>query len=166
MTAPNNEHKLKTNEMMKQDIEKGREASRSLRLVALVAATATAALLQACAAPPPPKAPDISTDWKPMNQLAETAEVIPLKEEEELHKFQMLPTDVTLRSMMQRWADENGGELDWQYPSDLTLVSGLKDIKENNLNKAVVTLRKVYAPQKLRVRLLSNKKMIVSELPG
>lgn len=137
---------------------------RHHKLLGLVVAAATAALLQACAAPPPPKAPDISTDWKPMNQLAETAQPIPLKEEEELHKFQMLPTDLTLRTMMQRWADENGGELDWQYPSDLTLVAGLRDVKENNLNKAVATLRKVYAPQKLRVRLLSNKKMIVSEL--
>jgi hypothetical protein len=63
----------------------------SLRPVILIGA---AFLLQACAAP---QAVDIADNWKPVNTLAANPQQIPLKEEVELPKFQMLPTDATLR---------------------------------------------------------------------
>ncbi|GAA6140858.1 hypothetical protein [Hydrogenophaga sp. 5NK40-0174] len=143
--------------------------SRRARVATMALAVAlTGGILQGCAtqAPPPPPPPAIPTNWKPVNTRDTTPQAIPLAEEEALHKFQMLPTDVTLRSMLQRWADENGGELEWQYPSDLTLVRDLRDVKENNLNKALRVVRKVYADQFVRVRLFSSKKMLVTELPG
>lgn len=119
-------------------------------------------LLQACAAP---KATDISDNWKPVNSLAAKPQEIPLKEEAELPKFQMLPTDATLRHMLDRWAKESGGSLDWQYPSDLTLVSGLDGVKDNNLQRALNTVRKTYAAQKLRIQVSANKTMLVTKMP-
>ena len=93
------------------------------------------------------------------------AKEIPLKEEAELPKYQMLPTDSTLRTLLERWAKENGGSLDWQYPSDLTLVSGLEPIKDNNLQRALNAVRRTYAAQKLRIQVLANKSLLVSRMP-
>lgn len=120
------------------------------------------ALLQACTAP---KAADMADNWKPVNSLAAKPQEIPLKEEAELTRFQMLPTDATLRHMLERWARENGGSLDWQYPSDLTLVSGLDSVKDNNLQRALNTVRKTYAAQKLRIQVAANKTLLVTKMP-
>ena len=119
-------------------------------------------LLQACAAP---KATDIADNWRPINSLAAKPQEIPLKEEAELPKFQMLPTDATLRHMLERWAKENGGALDWQYPSDLTLVTGLDNVKDSNLQRALNTVRRIYAAQKLRIQVSANKTMLVTKMP-
>lgn len=119
-------------------------------------------LLQACAAPKPV---DISDNWKPVNTLAAKPQEIPLKEENELPRFQMLPTDATLRHMLERWAKENGGALDWQYPSDLTLVSGLESIKDNNLQRALNAVRRNYAAQKLRIQVSASRSMLVTKMP-
>lgn len=132
------------------------------RLTRPTAVLFLALLLQACAAP---KAIDIADNWKPVNTLAATPQEIPLKEENELPRFQMLPTDATLRHMLERWAKENGGTLDWQYPSDLTLVSGLEAIKDNNLQRALNTVRRSYAAQKLRVQVSANRSMLVTRMP-
>lgn len=121
-----------------------------------------AALLQACAVP---KAVDIADNWKPINTLGSKPQEIPLKEEAELLKFQMLPTDATLRNMLERWSKEYGGTLDWQYPSDLTLVSGLESIKDNNLQRALNSVRRNYAAQKLRIQVSASKAVLVTKMP-
>lgn len=136
-----------------------RQAQRPLRAACAVL---LAGLLQACAAP---KAIDIADNWKPVNVLAETPQEIPLKEEADLPKFQMLPTDATLRHMLERWAKEHGGTLDWQYPSDLTLVQSLETIKDNNLQRALNTVRRAYAAQKLRVQVSASRAMLVTKMP-
>ena len=120
-------------------------------------------VLQACVAPP--VASDMADNWKPLNSLAEVPQEIPLKEEVALHKYQMLPTDMSLRNMMERWAKESDGSLDWQYPADLTLVSGLSAIKDNNLQRALGVVRRTYAAQKVRVQVSPNKSMLVTKLP-
>ncbi len=119
-------------------------------------------VLQACTTP---QAVDMADNWKPVNTLSEVPQEIPLKEEAELPRFQMLPTDPTLRHMLERWAKEYGGSLDWQYPSDLTLVSGLESIKDNNLQRALNTVRRSYAAQKLRVQVTANKSVLVTKIP-
>lgn len=120
-------------------------------------------LLQACTTPPKP--PEFGDDWKPVNVLADTPLQIPLKEEETLWRYQMLPTDATLRSMLERWAQEHGGKLDWRYPTDLTLVSALTEVKDNNLQKALNAVRRTYAEQKIRIQLLTNKTVLVRQQP-
>lgn len=132
------------------------------RMTRLMGALLLVGLLQACAAPKPI---DISDSWKPVNTLAAKPQEIPLKEENELPRFQMLPTDATLRHMLERWAKENGGALDWQYPSDLTLVSGLESIKDNNLQRALNAVRRNYAAQKLRIQVSASRSMLVTKMP-
>ncbi len=127
-----------------------------------IASLLLAILLQAFAAP---KAADFSDDWKPVNILNPVATAIPLKEELELHRFQMLPTDTSLRFMLERWAKENGGELEWQFPSDLTLVSALEGAKDNNLQRALNVVRKSYDLHKIRIQVLPNKNIQVSRAP-
>jgi hypothetical protein len=127
-----------------------------------VASVFALGLLQACAVP---KAVDIADNWRPINTLSATPQEIPLKEEAELLRFQMLPTDATLRNMLERWAKEYGGTLDWQYPSDLTLVSGLESVKDNNLQRALNTVRRSYAAQKLRVQVSASKAVLVTRMP-
>ena len=124
---------------------------------------ALVALLQGCVAPP--VAVDMADNWKPINSLPAEPQEIPLKEEAMLHKYQMLPTDSSLRNMLERWAKESDGALDWQYPADLTLVSGLSAIKDNNLQRALGVVRRTYAAQKLRVQVSPNKSMLVTKLP-
>lgn len=141
--------------MINRNLTKGRMA-RALGALLVVG------LLQACAAP---KAIDIADNWKPVNTLAAKPQEIPLKEDNELPRFQMLPTDATLRHMLERWAKENGGALDWQYPSDLTLVSGLESIKDNNLQRALNSVRRNYAAQKLRVQVSASRSMLVTKMP-
>lgn len=121
-----------------------------------------AGLLQACAAP---QAIDMADNWKPVNTLSEKPQAIPLKEEAALTRFQMLPTDSTLRQMLERWAKENGGTLDWQYPTDLTLVSSLEVVKDNNLQRALNTVRRTYAAQRLRIQVSGDRSMLVTRLP-
>ncbi len=124
---------------------------------------ALVALLQGCVAPP--VAIDMADNWKPVNSLPTEPQEIPLKEEVALRKYQMLPTDSSLRNMLERWAKENDGSLDWQYPADLTLVSGLTAIKDNNLQRALGVVRRTYAAQKLRVQVSPSKSMLVTKLP-
>jgi hypothetical protein len=135
--------------------------SQSIGRVATILGCAV--LLQACVAPP--VATDIADNWKPVNSLGVEPQEIPLKEEVALHKYQMLPTDSSLRNMLERWAKESDGSLDWQYPADLTLVSGLSAIKDNNLQRALGVVRRTYAAQKLRVQVSPNKSMLVTKLP-
>ena len=77
----------------------------------------------------------------------------------------MLPTDSSLRMLLERWAKEYGGTLDWQYPSDLTLVSGLESVKDNNLQRSLHAVRRTYAAQKLRIQVLANKSLLVTRMP-
>ncbi|HEX5737590.1 MAG TPA: hypothetical protein VFY22_03710 [Hydrogenophaga sp.] len=123
-----------------------------------------ALLLQACATTPP-VAGDFGDNWKPVNTMAETPKEIPLKEEVAMHRFQMLPTDTSLRALLERWAKENGGTLDWQYPSDLTLVAALAQAADNNLQRALTVVRRTYSPQRLRVQVLPNNDLHVTRLP-
>ncbi|MDR7148886.1 hypothetical protein J2W49_000814 [Hydrogenophaga palleronii] len=121
-------------------------------------------LMQACATTPP-MAEDFGDNWKPVNVLADTPTEIPLKEEMAMHRFQLLPTDTSLRGLLERWAKEYGGTLDWQYPSDLTLVSALEQAADNNLQRALTVVRRTYSPQRLRVQVLANRDLRVTRLP-
>lgn len=137
--------------------ERWRAVRQTGTLIAMLA-------LQACQTQPS-RLPEFGDDWKPVNVLADTAMQIPLKEEQALWRFQMLPTDATLRGMLERWATEYGSKLDWQYPTDLTLVSALSGAKDNNLQSALNVVRQAYADQKLRVQVLSSKTLLVRRMP-
>jgi len=132
------------------------------RRLVLPLVVASAALLQACATP---VAEDFGDNWQPLNTLSDVAQELPLAEEVAAHRFQMLPTDTSLRGLLDRWARENGGELDWQYPSDLSLVAALSGEGDNNLQRALNVVRRVYAPQRVRVQVLSNRHLRVTRLP-
>lgn len=120
-------------------------------------------LLQACAATPP-VADDFGDNWKPVNMVAETPVEIPLKEEVAMHRFQLLPTDTSLRNLLERWAKENGGVLDWQYPGDLTLVADLEQAVDNNLQRALTVVRRTYSAQRLRVQVMTNGDLRASRM--
>lgn len=135
---------------------------KNINLILKFSSVLIVIILQGCAAP---KAADFSDDWKPINILSPVAAEIPLKEELELHRFQMLPTDTSLRFMLERWSKENGGELEWQLPSDLTLVSALEGAKDNNLQRALNVVRRSYDVQKIRIQVLPNKNIQVSRAP-
>jgi hypothetical protein len=121
-------------------------------------------LLQACATKPP-VATDFGDNWKPLNVLPEVPVEQPLKEEVALHRFQSLPTDTSLRDMLERWAKENGGTLDWQYPGDLSVVAALEQASDNNLQRALNVVRRSYREQRLRVQVLPTRDLRVSRLP-
>jgi hypothetical protein len=44
-------------------------------------------------------------------------------------------------------------------------VSGLESVKDNNLQRALNTVRRSYAAQKLRVQVTANKSMLVTKMP-
>ncbi|HZV22136.1 MAG TPA: hypothetical protein VFF93_00035, partial [Luteimonas sp.] len=64
----------------------------------LVVTVACSLLIAGCATQP---APGISGRWKPVNHFASSIEAIPLHP---AYEFYASPLDVTLRTMLARWA--------------------------------------------------------------
>ncbi len=114
--------------------------------------------LAACATRP---APDISGRWKPVNHYAAVPQEIPLHQ---AYVFYPSPLDVTLKTMLMRWAHDSHMTLSYEHPSDFTLYGPVAQLRTASLQVAVATLSTLYAKQQVAVTLDGNA-IVVRRLP-
>ena len=114
--------------------------------------------LAACATRP---APGISSHWKAVNHYAAVPQEIPLHR---TYVFSPSPLDITLKTMLTRWAHDSRMTLSYEHPSDFTLYGAVAQLRTVSLQVAVATLSTLYAKQKVEVTLDGNA-IVVRRLP-
>jgi hypothetical protein len=114
--------------------------------------------LAACATRP---APGISGRWKPVNHYATVPQEIPLHQ---AYVFYPSPLDVTLKTMLTRWAHDSHMTLSYEHPSDFTLYGPVAQLRTASVQVAVATLSTLYAKQQVAVTLDGNA-IVVRRLP-
>ncbi len=114
--------------------------------------------LAACATRP---APGISGRWKPVNHYAAVPQEIPLHQ---AYVFYPSPLDVTLKTMLTRWAHDSHMTLSYEHPSDFTLYGPVAQLRTASLQVAVATLSTLYSRQQVEVTVDGNA-IVVRRLP-
>ncbi len=115
-------------------------------------------VLAACATRP---APGISGRWKAVNHYSAAPQEIPLHQ---AYVFYPSPLDVTLKTMLTRWAHDSHMTLSYEHPSDFTLYGPVAQLRTVNLQAAVETLSTLYAKQQVVVTVDGNA-IVVRRLP-
>lgn len=108
-------------------------------------AVLVAGVLAACATP---QARDIGGRWVPLNHFAETPQPIPLQQ---TYLFQATPVDGTLKSMLERWAEDSGRTLSYQHGYDYTLHAQAARVRGHDLATVVRNLTAAYAAEGIAV---------------
>src|SRR5690554_2812522 len=108
-------------------------------------AVLVAGVLAACATP---QARDIGGRWVPLNHFAETPQPIPLQQ---AYLFQATPVDGTLKSMLERWAEDSGRTLSYQHGYDYTLHAQAARVRGHDLATVVRNLTAAYAAEGIAV---------------
>jgi hypothetical protein len=112
----------------------------------LMVCIACVALSQsACATRPPP---GISGHWTPLNRYAEQPREIPLSP---VHEFRASPLDLTLKSLLARWARDARMPLDYRHRSDFTLYEPVSQIRASELHDALSRLAALYTTQHVAI---------------
>lgn len=111
-----------------------------LRAAVLLITTLT---LTACATP---AAKDFGGRWRPINHFPTTTTAIPLNPS---YVFFAAPTDITLRTMLARWAKDNSLELSYELGNDYTLVLPVTQVRTTDLRSAIEQLNAIYASSSL-----------------
>jgi hypothetical protein len=106
--------------------------------------------LAACATRP---APRISGRWKAVNHYAASPQEIPLHQ---AYVFSPSPLDITLKTMLSRWADDSRMTLSYEHPSDFTLYGAVAQLHTTSLQEAVVELSSMYVTQHVYVTTDGN----------
>lgn len=110
--------------------------------------------LAGCGAPAPK---DYGGSWVPVNRFQSVPTEIPLSP---VYTFYASPMDATLRTMLSRWASDNGLQLSYQIGSDFTLHHPVARVRNNDIQSALSELSAIYAPQGLSMTA-DNKKILV-----
>lgn len=110
--------------------------------------------LTGCTAPAPN---DYGVSWTPVNRFQSAPTEIPLSP---AYTFYASPMDATLRTMLTRWAADNGLQLVYQIGSDFTLHQPVARIRTNDIHAAVSELSAIYAPQAI-VIVADSKRIVV-----
>lgn len=104
-----------------------------------------AVALVGCGAPAPK---EFGGSWAPVNRFQSSATEIPLSP---AYTFYASPMDATLRTMLKRWASDNGLQLSYQINSDFTLHQPVAKVRTNDLQSALGELNAIYAAQDLSI---------------
>ena len=114
--------------------------------------------LTGCGAPAPK---DYGGSWTPVNRFQSAPNEIPLSP---VYTFYASPMDATLRTMLNRWASDNGLQLSYQIGSDFTLHQPVARVRTNDIQSAMAELSAIYAPQGLSIA--ADSKRIVVQPTG
>lgn len=101
-----------------------------------------------------PAARDFGGRWRPINHFPTTTTAIPLNPS---YVFFAAPTDITLRTMLARWARDTGMQLSYELVNDYTLVQPVTQIRTNDLRSAAEQLNVIYAPSLLLVNITDRQ---------
>lgn len=110
-------------------------------LLFVLAAALASPLLSACGTP---RARDFGGSWKPVHRFPDKTSEIPLALP---YAYEATPMDGTLKTMLTRWASDNGMKLQYTLRSDFTLPKAATAIHTSELRDAVSQLSAIYAPQ-------------------
>jgi hypothetical protein len=123
------------------------------RIIQLISLTVLAGVsLSACVTRP---APEAGGRWKPLNQLPESPQEIPLYES---YVFYVSPLDGTLKNTVTRWAKDAKMTLSYQHPSDFTLHQQAADaVRSANAQEAASQLSAAYAGQRVLISINGNQ---------
>jgi hypothetical protein len=83
-----------------------------------------------------------------VNRFQSAATEIPLSP---AYTFYASPMDATLRTMLKRWALDNGLQLSYQIGSDFTLHQPVAKVRTTDLQSAMGELSAIYSPQGVSV---------------
>ena len=83
-----------------------------------------------------------------MNRYAAQPREIPLTP---VHEFRASPLDLTLRSLLARWARDVRMPLDYRHRSDFTLYEPVSRIRSSDLHDALSRLAALYALQHVAI---------------
>ena len=106
--------------------------------------------LAACATRP---APGISGHWKAVNHYSAAPREIPLHQ---AYVFSPSPLDITLKTMLARWARDSRMTLSYEHPSDFTLYGAVAELHSSSLQEAAVELSTLYSAQHVLVTTDGN----------
>ncbi|WP_416192473.1 hypothetical protein [Neisseria sp. CCUG12390] len=90
------------------------------------------------------KAPDFPKTWKPLNELPEQTNEIPLFKQ---HVYQVTQLDTTVKGLLERWAEEAKMPLVYDHSSDFTLFRKTKSVRNPDLKAALAELSSLYSEQ-------------------
>jgi hypothetical protein len=116
-------------------------------------------LLLACGTPP---ARDFKGAWLPVNQYRSAPSEIPLRSH---YTFFAAPTDGTLKSMLNRWANDTDRALRYELGYDVTLYTPVATIHTSDLDAAAAELNTIYAAQDVRVMAKSGEILVQKATP-
>ncbi len=111
-----------------------------IAVMALVVCT-----LAACGTKP---APDFRGRWKAVNEVDAAPRAIPLQP---VQRFLVLPSDRTLKGVVDRWAKESGRRSAYRASTDFSLHIDAAKVSASNLDTAVAQLSAAYAAQGIRI---------------
>lgn len=121
----------------------------------LRAALLLAALtLTACSTP---AAKDFGGRWRPITRLPATTTAIPLNPQ---YVYFAAPTDITLRTMLARWARDTGLDLSFALASDYTLVQPVAQIRTTDLRSAAEQLNVIYSASQLLISVTDRQILV------
>ena len=141
-----------------QAIAWGARARATSRLSAGTALSILAVTLIGCGAPAPK---EYGGSWAPVNRFQSAPTEIPLSP---AYTFYASPMDATLRTMLKRWASDNGLQLSYQIGSDFTLHQPVAKVRTHDLQSAMGELSVIYSPQ--GVSISADGKQILVQATG
>lgn len=115
-------------------------------------------LLSACGTTP---APDFRGRWREVNTIDAEPRAIPLRP---LHAFVVLPSDRTLRDVVDRWGREADRRVAFRAPMNYSVHLQATKISAASLDAALGQLASAYAAQGIAIALEGDA--IVVTAPG
>ncbi|XXQ67832.1 hypothetical protein ACKLNO_09450 [Neisseriaceae bacterium B1] len=96
------------------------------------------------------KVPDFPKNWRPINELPEVTQVIPLNRP---HVYRVTPLDATVKGLLNRWGEEAKMPIVYDSAYDFTVFKSLLQIQTENLEEALVQLSQFYEAQNIVFRV-------------
>lgn len=113
-------------------------------------------LLSACGTTP---APDFRGRWREVNTIDSEPRAIPLRP---LHTFIVLPSDRTLRDVLDRWGRESNRRVAYRAPMNYSVHLQATKVTAASLDAAVGQLAEAYAAQGIAIELASDAIVVIS----
>jgi predicted membrane-bound mannosyltransferase len=117
------------------------------------------ALLSACGTTP---APDFRGRWREVNTIDAEPRAIPLRP---LHAFVVLPSDRTLRDVLDRWGRESNRRVAYRAPMNYSVHLQATKVTAASLDAALGQLASAYAAQGIGISL-DGDSIVVSSVGG
>ncbi len=119
--------------------------------------------ITACSTNENPPLKDFSNTWEPANSFSETITPIPLFKK---YHYRVLTIDSSLKSLLNRWASDNGSRLTYGHCYDYTIPSQALSIDALTLEEALVSVNTIYQNSGITITQDQHNGIIVQEKPN